>query len=339
MDSVDIAVVGATGAVAEILFEILEARDFPVGELYALASERSAGEFIHYKNKRYSVKNVADFDFTQTQLAFFCTGSDVAKEFIPKATAAGCVVIDKSNLYRLDPDVPLVVPEANAHAIKDFTKKNIIANPNCTTIQLVVALKPIQDALGLSCVNVSSYQAASGAGKQGITELARNTAELLNGHTPQNKVFPTQLAFNVIPQIDVFEENGYTAEEMKIINETKKILENESLRVSATAVRVPVFHGHAESVQVETKQKTNADAVRKILEKAPGVQVVDTREACGYPTPVPHGSGTDDVYVGRIRDDLTNDHGILMWLVADNLRKGAALNAVQIAEILVNEYF
>jgi aspartate-semialdehyde dehydrogenase len=339
MESVDIAVVGATGAVAEILFEILEERKFPVGKLFALASERSEGDFITFKNKRITVENLANFDFAQTQLAFFSVGMDIAKDYIPKATAAGCVVIDKSNLHRMDPEVPLVVPEVNAHMIKDFKNKNIIANPNCTTIQLVVALKPIQDAAGLERVSIASYQAVSGAGKQGITELAQNTSELLNGHPAKGKVFPTQIAFNVIPQIDVFEENGYTGEEMKIINETKKILENNALRVSATAVRVPVFHGHSEAVQIETKQKTSADAVRKILQKAPGIKVLDKRQDRGYPTPMEHGVGNDDVYVGRIRDDLSSENGICLWVVADNLRKGAALNAVQIAEILVNEYF
>jgi len=338
METVDIAIVGATGAVAEILFEILESRKFPVGKIYALASERSEGEVMHFNDKRLYVENVANFDFTQTQIAFFAAGSTVAADYVPKATAAGCIVIDKSNLYRMDPDVPLVVPEVNANAIAQYTKRNIIASPNCSTIQLVVALKPIYDAVGLTRVNVSSYQAASGAGKQGVLELAYNASELLNGHTSEFKVFQTQLAFNVIPQIDVFEANGYTGEEMKIISETKKILNDDSIRISATAVRVPVFHGHSEAVQIETKEKITADNVRKILKNAPGIKVIDKHQDRGYPTPMEHGSGTDDVYVGRIREDLVYDNGISLWIVADNLRKGAALNSAQIAEILVSEY-
>lgn len=339
IDEVDIAIVGATGVVAEALFEILQARDFPVGQIFALASERSEGECVVFKNKRITVENVENFDFAQVQLAFFSVGDAVSKQYVPKATAAGCVVIDKSNAYRMDPDVPLVVPEVNPDAIAAYAKRNIIASPNCSTIQLVAVLKPVYDAAGIVRVNVCSYQAASGAGKKGIEELAQQTAELLNGRKAENEVFPCQLAFNVIPQIDVFHENGYTGEEMKIMNESKKIMGDENLRISATAVRVPVFHGHSEAVQIETKEKITAEELRKLLKKAPGIKVIDKLEKNEYPTPIKNGAGTDDVYVGRIREDLAYDKGISLWIVADNLRKGAALNSVQIAEILVRDYF
>lgn len=339
MEKVDIVVVGATGAVAEVLFEILAQRDFPVGEVYALASERSVGDFIIFKNKKITVEKIDDFDFAQTQLAFFCVGSDISKQYIPKATAAGCVVIDKSNVYRLDPEVPLVVPEVNAHAIAGFTKKNVIANPNCSTIQLVMALKPLQDAAGLKRVSVCTYQAASGAGKQGIEELAANAGALLNGQTSKPKVFPKQLAFNVIPQIDIFETNGYTGEELKIIYETQKILELPELPVNATAVRVGVFHGHSEAVDIETQEKLTAQKAREVLKKFPGIKVIDKDKAPAYPTALDLGSDTDEVLIGRIREDLFIPNALSFWIVADNLRKGAALNAVEIAEILVNEYF
>ena len=334
----DVAVVGATGAVGETMLSILAERKFPVGKVYALASERSAGKKVEFGDTMLTVENLADFDFSKVQIGLFSAGGSISAEFAPKAAAAGCVVIDNTSEFRYVDDIPLVVPEVNPHAIANYKTKGIIANPNCSTIQMMVALKPIQDAVGISRINVCTYQAVSGTGKEAISELASQTARLLNGLPVEPEVYPKQIAFNVLPQIDVFMENGYTKEEMKMVWETKKIMEDESIEVNPTAVRVPVFYGHSEAIHIETKEKLSAQACTELLEKASGVQVMDTREDGGYPTAVTEGATNDPTYVGRIREDISHERGINMWVVSDNVRKGAALNSVQIAEILIKDY-
>jgi len=334
----DVAVVGATGAVGETMLSILAERNFPVGKVYPLASERSAGKKVEFGGTMLTVENLADFDFSKVQIGLFSAGGSISAEFAPKAAAAGCIVIDNTSEFRYVDDIPLVVPEVNPHAIANYKTKGIIANPNCSTIQMLVALKPIQDAVGISRINVCTYQAVSGTGKDAIEELAGQTAKLLNGKPVDCKVYPKQIAFNVLPQIDVFQDNGYTKEEMKMVWETKKIMEDDSIQVNPTAVRVPVFYGHSEAVHIETREKLTAEACRELLEKAPGVQVMDTREDGGYPTAVTEGATNDPTYVGRIREDISHEKGINMWVVSDNVRKGAALNSVQIAEILIKDY-
>ncbi len=336
--TVGVAVVGATGAVGETMISILEERDFPVGRLYPLASERSAGSKVMFRNKSHIVQNLADFDFSQAQIALFSAGGSVSAEYAPVAGRAGCVVIDNTSHFRNEPDIPLVVPEVNPHAIAGYTARNIIANPNCSTIQMVVALKPIHDAAGIERINVCTYQAVSGTGKRAIEELASQTANLLNARSIESSVYPKQIAFNVLPHIDEFQDNGYTREEMKMVWETRKILEDDAIQVNPTAVRVPVFYGHSEAVHVETREKIGADAVRALMEAAPGVELMDERRAGGYPTAVTEAAGHDPVYVGRIREDISHPRGINFWVVADNVRKGAALNSVQIAEVLLREY-
>lgn len=337
--SYDIAVVGATGAVGETILNILEERDFPVGKLHALASKRSTGNTILFKNKPIMVEDLAEFDFSQTQIAFFSAGGSVSGEFVPKAAEAGCVVIDNTSRFRYEADVPLVITEVNPHALADYSRRNIIANPNCSTMQMLVALKPIYDAVGITRINVATYQSVSGAGRKGINELVEQTSMLLNGLSIKPKAFARQIAFNVLPHIDEFQENGYTYEEMKMVMETRKIFEDEDITVNPTAVRVPVFYGHSEAVNIETKEKITAEQARQLLKKAPGVVVVDKQVPGGYPTPVSEAAGQDAVYVGRIREDISHPYGLNMWIVSDNIRKGAALNAVQIAEILIREYF
>jgi len=334
----DVAVVGATGAVGETMLSILAQRKFPVGKVYALASERSAGKRVEFGDTMLRVENLADFDFSKVQIGLFSAGGSISAEFAPKAAAAGCVVIDNTSEFRYVDDIPLVVPEVNPHAIANYTTKGIIANPNCSTIQMLVALKPIQDAVGISRINVCTYQAVSGTGKEAIEELAGQTARLLNAKPIECSVYAKQIAFNVLPQIDVFMENGYTKEEMKMVWETKKIMEDERIQVNPTAVRVPVFFAHSEALHIETREKLTAQACRELLEAAPGVQVMDAREDGGYPTAVTDGAGTDATYVGRIREDISIEKGINMWVVSDNVRKGAALNSVQIAEILIKNY-
>ncbi len=334
----DVAVVGATGAVGETMLSILAERKFPVGKVYALASERSVGKKVEFGDKRLTIENLADFDFSKVQIGLFSAGGSISAEFAPKAAAAGCVVIDNTSEFRYVDDIPLVVPEVNPHAIANYTNKGIIANPNCSTIQMMVALKPIQDAVGITRINVCTYQAVSGTGKEAISELASQTARLLNGLPVEPEVYPKQIAFNVLPQIDVFMDNGYTKEEMKMVWETRKIMEDESIEVNPTAVRVPVFYGHSEALHIETKEKLTAQACKDLLEKAPGVQVMDTREDGGYPTAVTEGATHDPTYVGRIREDISHERGINMWVVSDNVRKGAALNSIQIAEILIKDY-
>lgn len=334
----DIAVVGATGAVGETILSILAERHFPVGKLYPLASARSAGNTVLFKDKAIEVEDVAEFDFSQVQLALFSAGGSVSAEYAPKAAAENCVVIDNTSHFRYDADVPLVIAEVNPHALKNYDVRHIIANPNCSTMQMLVALKPIYDEVGITRINVATYQAVSGAGRQAISELASQTGQLLNGKPAKASVFPRQIAFNVIPHIDQFQDNGYTKEEMKMVWETQKILEDSHITVNPTAVRVPVFYGHSEAVHIETRDKLTAEQAKKLLKKAPGVKVIDKMSPGGYPTPFDHAAGSDEVYVGRIREDISHPKGLNMWIVSDNIRKGAALNAVQIAEIMIQEY-
>lgn len=334
----DVALVGATGAVGEAMIEILEQRDFPVGILYPLASARSAGKTVRFKGKSLKVQDLAEFDFTQAQIGLFSAGGDISAEFAPKAAAAGCVVVDNTSHFRRDEDIPLVVPEVNPHAIAGYKARGIIANPNCSTIQMLVALKPIYDAVGIARINVATYQAVSGTGKEGIEELATQTAKLLNGQAIETRVYPRQIAFNLLPHIDSFQDNGYTREEMKMVWETQKIFEDDTVEVNPTCVRVPVFYGHSEAVHIETRSKLTAEDARKLLEQAPGVVVLDDQSDGGYPTPVVDSAGTDPVYVGRVREDISHPMGLNLWVVSDNVRKGAALNSVQIAELLVTSY-
>ena len=337
-NKVNVAVAGATGAVGETMVSILEERRFPLDRLFLLASERSAGTKVRYAGKEIVVQDMATFDFSQARIGLFSAGGSVSAEFAPKAAAAGCVVVDNTSHFRYDDDVPLVVPEVNPHAIGLYAKRGIIANPNCSTIQMMVALKPIYDAVGIERINVATYQAVSGTGKAAIDELATQTASLLNGNGAEAKVYPKQIAFNCLPQIDVFLDNGYTKEEMKMVWETHKIFEDDSIQVNPTAVRVPVFYGHSEAIHIETRDKLSTEQARELLHGAPGIIVLDQREPGGYPTAVTEGAAHDAVYVGRIREDISHPRGLNMWVVADNVRKGAALNSVQIAEILLHDY-
>jgi aspartate-semialdehyde dehydrogenase len=334
----NVAVVGATGAVGEAMLSILEERQFPVGEVYALASSNSAGKRIPFKGGSIKVEDLATFDFSKAQIGLFSPGAAVSEIFAPKAAAAGCIVIDNTSQFRYDDDVPLIVPEVNPEEIVHYKNRGIIANPNCSTIQMLVALKPIYDAVGIARINVCTYQAVSGTGKEAIEELGKQTANLLNMQPIATNVYPKQIAFNVLPQIDVFMDNGYTKEEMKMVWETQKILGDTKVMVNATAVRVPVFYGHSEAVHIETRTKITAESVRALLEKAPGVTVMDERKNGGYPTAVTESSGHDNVFVGRIREDISHPYGIDLWIVGDNIRKGAALNSIQIAEVLVKNY-
>ncbi len=336
--TVDVAVVGATGAVGQTMLSILEERDFPLGRVYPLASSRSAGKTIRFRGESVTVGDLAEFDFSRVQVGLFSAGGSVSAEHAPRAAQAGCVVVDNTSHFRYQEDIPLVVPEINRHAIAEYTRRGIIANPNCSTIQMVVALKPLHDAVGVLRINVATYQAVSGSGASAVRELADQTARLLNGKPVEPKVYPKQIAFNVLPHIDVFLDNGYTKEEMKMVWETRKILEDDSIQVNPTAARVPVFYGHSEAVHIETREKLTAERARELLRDAPGVTVMDTREPGGYPTAVTEGANHDAVYVGRIREDISHAHGLDFWVVSDNVRKGAALNSVQIAEILVKEY-
>lgn len=334
----DVAIVGATGAVGEAMLEVLAQRDFPLGEIYPLASERSVGKPVMVGNRRCQVADLAEFDFSRVQIALFSAGGSISEAHAPRAVEAGCVVIDNTSHFRYDDDIPLVVPEVNPHAIADYTHRGIIANPNCSTIQMVVALKPLYDAVGIERVNVCTYQAVSGTGKSAVEELADQSARLLNGQKIEPRVYPRQIAFNALPHIDVFMDNGYTKEEMKMVWETRKIIEDPGIRVNPTAVRVPVFYGHSEALHIETRDKLSAADARRILRDAPGVVVLDEHRDGGYPTAVTEGAHHDAVYVGRIREDLTFENGLNLWVVADNVRKGAALNSVQIAEELIKTY-
>lgn len=332
-----VAVVGATGNVGREMLQTLAEREFPADEVVALASERSVGREVSYGEKTVlKVQSLADYDFTGTDLALFSPGSKVSAIYAPKAAAKGCIVIDNTSQFRMDPDVPLIVPEVNPEAAAGYTKRNIIANPNCSTIQMVVALKPLHDAFGIERVVVSTYQSVSGAGKDGMDELFNQTRAVYVNDPLEAKQFTKQIAFNVIPHIDVFMDDGSTKEEWKMMVETKKILDPK-IKVTATCVRVPVFIGHSEAVNIQFSKEVSATEARKILRAAPGVAVIDHRANEGYVTPQ-EVAGEDAVYVSRIREDSTIENGLNIWVVADNLRKGAALNTVQIAELLDRVY-
>jgi len=330
-----VAVVGATGAVGATMLEILAERDFPVAELILLASSRSAGSAISYKAKDYIVQDLETFDPDGVDIALFSAGGDTSKEHAPRFAAAGCYVVDNSSAWRMDENICLVVPEVNPHALEMARDNKIIANPNCSTIQLVVALKPLHEAVPIERVVISTYQAVSGAGGKAMDELAKQTGQLLNAQDATVNVFPARIAFNVIPQIDLFMEDGYTKEERKMMDETRKILESD-IAVTATTVRVPVFYGHSESVNITFDGPMNAEKARELLAVADGVCVVDDPVTEDYPMPT-EAAGTDPVWVGRIRDDNSCANSLHLWVVADNVRKGAALNAVQIAEILISQ--
>ncbi|MEY2343094.1 aspartate-semialdehyde dehydrogenase [Acidithiobacillus sp. IBUN Pt1247-S3] len=332
-----VAILGATGAVGEVMREILVERNFPVSELILLASERSAGGALDFAGKAVRVRDAAEFDWQGVDIGLFSAGASASEIYAPKAAAAGAVVIDNTSRYRYEDDIPLVVPEVNPQRIADYRARGIIANPNCSTIQMLLALKPIADAVGLERVVVSTYQAVSGAGSRAIQELGRQTLGIFKQEEVPPTVFPKQIAFNCLPQIDIFQDNGYTKEEMKMLWESRKILEIADLSLSATCVRVPVFYGHSEAVNVVTREKMSAVQLRELLNDAPGVQILDEQEAGGWPTAL-DSAGKDATLVGRIREDCSHERGLNFWVVADNIRKGAALNSVQIAEILIRDY-
>ena len=337
-EKTNIAVVGATGAVGEVMLEILAARGVPAKNIFPLASERSLGKQVSYGNNNIDVDDLATFDFSKVQIGLFSAGASVSEVYAIKAAAAGCVVIDNTSHFRTRDDIPLVVSEVNPEKISEYVNTGIIANPNCSTMQMLVALKPIHDAVGIARINVATYQAVSGAGKKAIEDLVHQTSALLNGRPVKLTGANKQIAFNAIPHIDTFLENRYTKEEMKMVWETQKILDDKSIMVNPTAVRIPVFYGHSEAVHLETKKKITQEDVIDLMKSAPGVEIIDGVELGQYPTAVSDGSGTDPVYVGRIREDISHPCGLNMWIVADNIRKGAALNTIQIAEILVKEY-
>jgi aspartate-semialdehyde dehydrogenase len=333
----NVAVVGATGAVGTEMMRILEERNFPVERLVPLASERSAGKSVKFKGEEIPVKVLDERSFEGVQIALFSAGGSVSERFAPIAARSGCVVVDNTSAFRMDPDVPLVVPEVNPHAISLYKKKGIIANPNCSTIQMVVVLKPLHDRARIRRVVVSTYQSVSGTGMRAILELEAQVRAWVEGKALEPKVYPHPIAFNCLPHIDVFSEDGYTKEEMKMVNETKKIMEDETIRVTATTVRVPVFRGHSEAINIETERKLTVQEAREILSRAPGVKLWDDPAEKKYPMPI-LAAGGDETWVGRIREDTSVENGLNLWVVADNLRKGAALNAIQIAEILIRDY-
>ena len=330
-----VAVVGATGLVGEAMVNVLEERDFPVGQLHALASERSVGRRVSFRGRNYPVQELQGFDFAHCDFALFSAGAAVSREHVPRALAAGCLVIDNTAEFRYREDVPLVVPEVNPQALEVIGTSGLIANPNCSTIQLVVALKPLYDAAGIERIDVATYQSVSGAGREALEELVRQSIAALSGKGPlESPGGAKQMAFNCVPHIDVFQDNGYTREEMKIVWETRKILGDSNLRVNATAVRVPVFYGHSEVVHIDTRRPLSAAEARELLRNAAGVTVLDEPRLGGYPTAATEAANRDTVYVGRIREDLAPDRGLNLWVVSDNVRKGAATNSVQIAEAL-----
>jgi aspartate-semialdehyde dehydrogenase len=331
-----LAVVGATGLVGQTMLEILQERNFPISHLYPLASKNSKGTQVIFNEKNYMVEDLAEFDFSQADIALFSAGGSVSEQYAPIAASKNCVVIDNTSCFRYDDEIPLVVPEVNEASIQEYKKKNIIANPNCSTIQMVIALKPIYDAVGIKRVNVSTYQSVSGKGRSGVQGLMHESVFKLNSKEPEQLEFGNEIAFNVIPQIDSFQENGYTREEMKMVWETQKIFADDKLMVNPTAVRVPVFYGHAEALHIETKNKISAREARWLLEQVKGIEVKDNPETSLYPMPIIDGAGTNEVYVGRIREDISCVNGLNMWVVADNVRKGAALNSIQIAERLLD---
>jgi aspartate-semialdehyde dehydrogenase len=333
----DIAVVGATGMVGEAVVSFLAERDFPVGKFYPLASARTAGQKIELGGKYHTVKDVAEFDFSQAKIALFCAGDEVSAQFVPKATEAGCIVIDTSTQFVDDDDVPLVIPEVNPQAIAKYVSRNIIASPDSATTQMLVALKPIYDAVGIDRINVVTYQAVTALGKPGMDELAGQTIALLNMQNVKHDVFPQQIAFNVLPQVGETEENGYLSCEMKMLQASQKILADDDIVINPTTVQAPVFFGHSQALSIEMRAKMGADEARKLLRKAPGVKVLADGKKGGGPTAVTEAAGQDAVFVGRIRDDISDPYGLSLWVVADNVRKGTALNCVQILELLVKE--
>ena len=337
-DAIDVAVVGATGVVGEAMLEILAERKFPVGQVYALASQRSVGKTVMFGNKSLILADLAEFDFSQCNIGLFSAGASVSDVYAPRAAAAGCVVIDNTSRFRYDDEIPLVVPEVNPEKIAEHKHSGIIANPNCSTIQMVVALKPIYDAVGIRRINVATYQAVSGAGRAAVEELARQTAILLNGKPLEIEGAAKQIAFNAVPHIDTFQDNRYTREEMKLVWETQKILDDDSIAINPTTVRIPVFFGHSEAVHIETKTKISAEDVCDLMRNAPGIELMDGTETGKYPTAVTESTGNDPVYVGRVREDISHPSGINLWIVSDNIRKGAALNSFQIAEILAKNH-
>ncbi len=334
---VNVAVAGATGAVGNQMIACLEERDFPLNSIRFLASHRSVGRKLRFKGDEIAVEELKADSFKGVDIAIFSAGGGTSEKFAPLAAADGCVVVDNSSAWRMDPDVPLIVPEVNPHAIEGYKKKGIIANPNCSTIQMVVALHPIQKAAGIRRIVVSTYQAVSGTGKKAIDELFDQTRSMLNFLDYEERVYPHRIAFNCLPHIDVFLDSGYTKEEMKMVNETRKIFGDDTIGVTATTVRVPVFYSHSESINIETRSPVSADEVRKMLESSPGIKVMDDPKNNVYPLAT-DGAGRDETFVGRIRDDESIENGINMWVVADNIRKGAATNAVQIAELLAEKY-
>lgn len=340
MQKYNVAVVGATGAVGQSLRDILEQRQFPIAELSLLASARSAGQTVEWHGQSMTIQNLEEFDFSAVDVALFSAGASVSKVHAPRAAAAGTYVIDNTSFFRYDDDKPLVVPEVNPQALDMLGDNRIIANPNCSTMQMVVALHPIHQVAGITRINIATYQAVSGSGTLGLQELDAQVKKSVSGHSLSNddaSVYAQPIAGNVLPHIDVFLNNGYTKEEMKMVWETQKILGDASILVNPTCVRVPVSYGHSEAVHLETRDPITIDTVRGLLEKAPGVSVIDDVEKLEYPTPLMHAQGTDAVFVGRIRKDISSDNGINMWIVSDNIRKGAALNSVQIAELLIEQ--
>ncbi len=332
MSGLHVAIVGATGAVGGVMRQVLEERGFPLDVLHLVASERSKGRSLSFRGQDIEVQALEEFDFSQVQIALFSAGSEPSRQFAPRAAEAGCVVIDNTSYFRYEPDIPLVVPECNPERIADYRNRGIIANPNCSTMQMVVALKPLYDAAGIERINVATYQAVSGTGQAAIEELRRQTEDVLAGREGRCEVYPRPIAFNVLPHIDSFQDNGYTREEMKMVWETRKILEDENIGVNPTTVRVPVYYGHSEAVHLETRDPLSAQDARALLEEAPGVVVIDEAADGGYPTAATEAAGRDEVFVGRIRQDLSHPRGLDLWVVSDNLRKGAATNSIQIAE-------
>tara|TARA_Y100000590_G_scaffold394130_1_gene472934 strand:- start:1439 stop:2461 length:1023 start_codon:yes stop_codon:yes gene_type:complete len=338
LKNVRFAVVGATGAVGEVMLEILSDRGVPSENVFPLASNRSLGKQVDFGGEQLDIIDLAKFDFSTVEIGLFSAGADVSEIYAPQAADAGCIVIDNTSRYRYEDDIPLVISEVNPERIAEYKNRGIIANPNCSTMQMLVPLKAIHDAVGISRINVATYQAVSGAGKEMIEDLVNQTSSLLNGKPVSTKGKTKQIAFNAIPHIDNFQENKYTKEEMKMVWETQKILEDSSIMVNPTAVRIPVFYGHSEAVHMETKSKISCNDVIDLMNKTDGVEVIDGVELGAYPTAVSDASGADPVYVGRIREDISHPNGVNLWIVADNIRKGAALNTVQIAEILVRDY-
>lgn len=336
MSKHSIAIVGATGLVGSTLISLFEENSFPIDQLYLVASSQSSGKDMIFRGEKHRIHDLATFDFQKTSIAFFCVSNELAAKYAPIAAAAGNVVIDKSSHFRNNKDVPLIVPEVNLNALSGYRKMNIIANPNCSTIPVCVALKPIYDEVGITRVNVATYQSVSGTGKDAVNELTEQTKQVLANQPVISKVYPQQIAFNVLPHIDDFTENGYTKEEMKMVNEIKKIFNDPSLAINPTAVRVPVYCGHAAAVHIETKDKITAEKAIQLLSNAQGIKVIGGRYP--YPTPVKDAAGQDLVYVGRIREDISHMKGLNLWIVSDNLRKGAALNAIQVAEHLMKDY-